>query len=476
VQRACGWPQRVGHTTAIRWARVNGYGPVCGICGHCSLNEDAINQSNIAHKNMLHELILNAIIVSAPRVPSQAPSFGGFMGPIGRHFLNIPGPSPVPDRILRAMDMPVIDHRGPKFAQLGREVLAGCQAVFKTKYPVVLYPSSGTGAWEAAIVNTLSAGDTVLMAETGHFATLWQKMAVRWGLVVDFLPGDWRHAADPAAIEARLVEDRARKIKAVMVVHNETSTGSTSNISHIRKALDDASHPALLLVDAISSLGSIDVRHDEWRIDVTVSCSQKGLMLPPGLGLNAISEKAIAASKANSMPRSYWDWGEMLSHNSRGFFPYTPATNMLYGLRESIAMLLEEGLEAVYLRHRHLAAATRAAVAAWGLEILCAEPADYSPVLTAVLMPIGHDADRFRAVALDRFNISLGAGLSKVAGKVFRIGHLGECNELSLMGALTGVEMGLTAAGVPHRAGGVAAAMAVLQDPNGANSPAFAPL
>jgi alanine-glyoxylate transaminase/serine-glyoxylate transaminase/serine-pyruvate transaminase len=398
------------------------------------------------------------------------------VGQTGRHFLNIPGPSSVPDRVLRAMDMPVIDHRGPKFAQLGMEVLAGCRAIFKTQHPVVLYPSSGTGAWEAAIVNTLSAGDTVLMAETGHFATLWQKMAVRWGLVVDFLPGDWRRAADPAAIEARLIADRARKIKAVMVVHNETSTGSTSNIARVRKALDDAGHPALLLVDTISSLGSIDVRHDEWGIDVTVSCSQKGLMLPPGLGLTAISEKALAASKTNSLPRSYWDWGEMLSPNSRGFFPYTPATNMLYGLRESIAMLLEEGLDAVFARHRRLAAATRTAVAAWGLEILCAEPADYSPVLTAVVMPAGHDADRFRAVTLERFNVSLGAGLSKVAGRVFRIGHLGECNELSLMGALTGVEMGLTAAGVPHRAGGIAAAIAVLENPNGANSSAFAPV
>jgi len=395
-------------------------------------------------------------------------------GQRGRHFLHVPGPSTVPERVLRAMDMPVIDHRGPRFAKLRMEILAGCHAIFKTSRPVVLYPSSGTGAWEAAIVNTLSHGDTVLMTETGHFATLWRQMAARWGLDVDFVPGDWRRAADPAVIEAKLAEDRAHKIKAVMVVHNETSTGSTSNILRIRKAIDAAGHPALLLVDAISSLGSIDVCHDEWGVDVTVSCSQKGLMLPPGLGFTAISEKALAASKKNTLPRSYWDWGEMLKPNTGGFFPYTPATNMLFGLRESIAMLLEEGLEAVFARHRRLAAATRAAVTAWGLEILCVEPADYSPVLTAVLMPPGHDADRFRAVALEYYNISLGAGLSKVAGKVFRIGHLGECNELSLMGALTGVEMGLTAAGVPHRSGGVAAAMAVLEARDGANSAVFA--
>jgi len=380
----------------------------------------------------------------------------------GPHFLQIPGPSPVPERILRAIGRQVIDHRSPEFARLGQEVLEGCKAVFKTSGPVIIYPSSGTGAWEAAIVNTLSPGDRVLMAETGHFATLWRQMAARWGVEVDFIPGDWRRGADPAAIEAKLAEDRGHAIKAVMVVHNETSTGATSRIAEIRRAIDAAGHPALFLVDTISSLASVDYRHDEWQVDVTVSGSQKGLMLPPGLGFTAISDKAIAASKANRMPRSYWDWGEMLKPNANGFFPYTPATNLLYGLREALAMLQEEGLDAVFARHRRLAAATRAAVRAWGLEVLCLEPAEYSPVLTAVLLPPGHDADRFRKVVLDGFNMSLGSGLGRLAGKVFRIGHLGACNELVLMGALAGVEMGLAAAGVPHRAGGVAAAMAAL--------------
>lgn len=380
----------------------------------------------------------------------------------GPHFLQIPGPSPVPERILRAIGRQVIDHRGPDFARLGQEVLEGCKAVFRTSGPVVIYPSSGTGAWEAAIVNTLSPGDRVLMAETGHFATLWRQMAARWGVEVDFIPGDWRRGADPAAIEAKLAEDRGHAVKAVMVVHNETSTGATSRIAEIRRAIDAVGHPALFLVDTISSLASVDYRHDEWQVDVTVSGSQKGLMLPPGLGFTAISDKAIAASKANRMPRSYWDWAEMLKPNAGGFFPYTPATNLLYGLREALAMLQEEGLEAVFARHRRLAAATRAAVRAWGLEVLCLEPAEYSPVLTAALMPPGHDADRFRKVVLEGFNMSLGSGLGRLAGKAFRIGHLGACNELVLMGALAGVEMGLAAAGVPHRAGGVAAAMAVL--------------
>lgn len=380
----------------------------------------------------------------------------------GPHFLQIPGPSPVPERILRAIGQQVIDHRGPDFARLGQEVLEGCKAVFKTSGPVIIYPSSGTGAWEAAIVNTLSPGDRVLMAETGHFATLWRQMAARWGVEVDFIPGDWRHGADPAAIEAKLAEDRGHAIKAVMVVHNETSTGATSRIAEIRRAIDAAGHPALFLVDTISSLASVDHRHEEWQVDVTVSGSQKGLMLPPGLGFTAISDKAIVASKASRMPRSYWDWAEMLKPNSGGFFPYTPATNLLYGLREALAMLQEEGLDAVFARHRRLAAATRAAVRAWGLEVLCLEPAEYSPVLTAVLLPPGHDADRFRKLVLDSFNMSLGSGLGRLAGKVFRIGHLGACNELVLMGALAGVEMGLAAAGVPHRASGVAAAMAAL--------------
>ncbi len=378
----------------------------------------------------------------------------------GRHFLHIPGPSPIPDRILRAIAMPIIDHRSAEFAALGKEVLEGSKTIFKTTQPVVIYPSSGTGAWEAAIVNTLSPGDTVLMAETGHFATLWKQIATRFGIEVEFIPGDWRRGADPAAIEAKLAEDKAHKIKAVMVVHNETSTGATSRVAEIRKAIDAAGHPALFMVDTISSLASVDYRHDEWQVDVTVSGSQKGLMLPPGLGFNAISEKALAASKANRLPRSYWDWQEMIKINGTGFFPYTPATNLLYGLKEALAMLREEGLDNVFARHKRLAAACRAAVSAWGLEVLCENPDEQSPVLTAVLMPPSHDADRFRKIALEKYNISLGSGLGKVAGKVFRIGHLGECNELSLLGALTGVEMGLVAAGVPHRRGGVAAAMA----------------
>jgi alanine-glyoxylate transaminase/serine-glyoxylate transaminase/serine-pyruvate transaminase len=396
---------------------------------------------------------------------------GSMSQPRGRHFLQIPGPSPVPDRVLRAMDMPVIDHRSSEFAELGKAVFEGCRKVFKTAGPVIIFPSSGTGAWEAAIVNTLSPGDKVLMVETGHFATLWRQMAARWGIEVDFVPGDWRHGAYPADIEARLAQDSTHAIKAVMVVHNETSTGVTSRIGEIRAAMDRVGHPALLLVDTISSLGSVDFRHDEWKVDVTVSCSQKGLMLPPGLGFNAISEKARAAAKTNRMPRSYWDWEEMLKPNAAGFFPYTPATNLLYGLREALAMLLEEGLDAAFARHQRLAAAARAAVAHWGLEVLCLEAAEYSPVLTAVLMPPGHDADKFRKTVLDACNMSLGSGLSKLAGKVFRIGHLGECNELTLMAALSGVEMGLSAAGVPHRAGGVDAAMKALEGPAKSNAP-----
>ncbi|ACB82813.1 MULTISPECIES: pyridoxal-phosphate-dependent aminotransferase family protein [Methylorubrum] len=381
----------------------------------------------------------------------------------GRHFLHIPGPSPVPERVLRAMDRQVIDHRGPEFGVLGREVLEGCRTIFRTKGPVVIYPGSGTGAWEATIVNTLSSGDRVLMFETGHFATLWRQMAARWGIEVEFVPGDWRHGVDPAVVEARLAEDRGHAFKAVMVVHNETSTGVTSRIPAIRKAIDAAGHPALLLVDTISSLGSVDYRHDEWGVDVTVSGSQKGLMLPPGLGFTAISDKARAAGRSNNLPRSYWDWEEMLKPNANGYFPYTPATNLLYGLREAVAMLLEEGLDNVFARHQRLAAATRAAVEAWGLEVLCRNPDEYSPVLTAVMMPDGHGADAFRALVLDKFDMSLGAGLSKLADKIFRIGHLGETNDLTLMGALSGVEMGLAAAGVPHQRGGVLAAMASLR-------------
>jgi alanine-glyoxylate transaminase / serine-glyoxylate transaminase / serine-pyruvate transaminase len=392
--------------------------------------------------------------------------------PTGRHFLQIPGPSPVPDRILRAMDMPVIDHRSEEFAGLARTVLEGSQKIFQTSGPVLIFPSSGTGAWEAAIVNTLSPGDKVLMVETGHFATLWRNMALRWGIEVDFLRGDWRRGADPAEVETRLAADKSHAIKAVMVVHNETSTGATSRIAEIRAAMDLVGHPALLMVDTISSLGSVDYRHEEWKVDVSVSCSQKGFMLPPGLGFNAISEKARAASKTNKMPRSYWDWEEMLKPNAKGFFPYTPATNLLYGLREAIAMLLGEGLDKVFARHQRLAAATRTAVGHWGLEVLCQEPLDYSPVLTAVLMPPGHDADQFRKIVLDNFNMSLGSGLSKVAGKVFRIGHLGECNELTLLAALTGVEMGLSVAGVPHRSGGVDAAMSFLEQRTQSNTAA----
>lgn len=380
----------------------------------------------------------------------------------GRHFLQIPGPTNVPDRVLRAMDRPTIDHRGPQFARLAAEILDGLRPVFGTKGPVIIFPSSGTGAWEAAIVNTLKAGDKVLMFETGHFATLWKKMAERLGLSVDFVPGDWRHGVDPGVVESKLREDRQAAVKAVMVVHNETSTGITSRIPLIRQAIDRARHDALLMVDTISSLASIDYRHSEWGVDVTVSCSQKGLMLPPGLGFNAVSDKALSAAKQGGMPRSYWDWDEMVKNNASGFFPYTPATNLLYGLREALAMLREEGLPNVFARHARHAEATRRAVSAWGLEILCAEPAEYSNVLTAVMMPQGHDADAFRADALERFDISLGTGLAKLAGKVFRIGHLGDLNDLTLMGALAGVEMGLALAGVPHRSGGVQEAMKYL--------------
>ncbi len=369
----------------------------------------------------------------------------------------------MPDRVLRAMDFPTIDHRGPEFGRLGLEVIEGSKKVFQTKNPVVIYPSSGTGAWEAAIVNTLSPGDKVLMAETGHFATLWRNMAHAHGLEVEFLEGDWRHGANPDAIGARLAEDRDFQIKAVMVVHNETSTGVASRIAEIRRAIDSAHHPALFLVDTISSLASIDYRHDEWGVDVTVSCSQKGLMLPPGLGFNAISDKAIAASKSNKFRRSYWNWDEILKSNARGYWPYTPATNLLYGLKEAVSMLLEEGLDNVFARHARHAKATRAAVRAWDFEILCLDPREYSGVLTAVIMPSGKGADRYREIVLDNFDMSLGAGLSKLADKVFRIGHLGHFNDLTLMGTLSGVEMGLSAAGVPHKSGGVLAAMDVLK-------------
>ncbi len=377
----------------------------------------------------------------------------------GRHFLQIPGPTNVPDRILRAIDRPTIDHRGPEFGELGAEILAGLKKIFRTEEPVIVYPASGTGAWEAALVNTLSVGDRVLMYETGHFATLWRRLAERLGLEVDFLPGDWRRGVDPEAVEARLAEDGARRIKAVCVVHNETSTGVTSAIPAIREAIDRAGHPALFMVDTISSLASIDYRHDEWGVDVTVAGSQKGLMLPPGLSFNAIGAKARKASETAGLPRSYWRWEEMLAANVRGYFPYTPATNLLYGLREAIAMLEEEGLDNVLARHARHAEATRRAVRAWGLETQCADPAAYSNSLTAVLMPEGHDADAFRKIVRERLDMSLGNGLGKVQGRVFRIGHLGDFNDLMLAGTLCGIEMGLELSGVPHRKGGVIAAL-----------------
>jgi len=380
-------------------------------------------------------------------------------GRSGRHFLQIPGPTNVPERVLRAMSRPTIDHRGPEFARLAREVGEGLKAVFQTTGPVVIYPSSGTGAWEAALVNTLSPGDRVLMFETGHFATLWRDMAVRLGLEVDFVPGDWRRGVDPAAVEAKLAEDRGRAIRAVAIVHNETSTGVTSQVAEVRQRMDRVGHPALLLVDTISSLGSMPYAHDAWGIDVTVACSQKGLMLPPGLGLNAISGKALAAGKSARLPRSYWDWAPMLRDNQAGFFPYTPATNLLYGLREALCMLQEEGLERVFARHARHAEATRRAVDAWGLDLVCRNADEYSSSLTAVLLPDGHDADALRGRILERFDLSLGTGLGKLKGRAFRIGHLGDFNDLMLAGTLSGVEMGLGLAGVPFKRGGVMAAL-----------------
>ena len=383
----------------------------------------------------------------------------------GRHFLQIPGPTNVPDRILRAIDQPTMDHRGPEFATLGRGVIDGMKTIFQTEADVVIFPASGTGAWEAALVNTLSPGDQVLMYETGQFASLWCELAGRLGLKVELLPGDWRHGADAEAIEARLAEDKQHRIKAVAVVHNETSTGAVSRIPLIRQAIDRCAHPALLMVDTISSLASIDYRHDEWGVDVTIAGSQKGLMLPPGLSFNAISSKALRASQSATLPRSYWDWQAQLGPNQQGYFPYTPATNLLYGLREAIAMLHEEGLPNVFARHARHGAATRAAVQAWGLEVLCNNPAEYSGSLTAVLMPAGKDADQFRTTVLERFDMSLGTGLGKVKGKVFRIGHLGDFNDLTLMGTLCGVEMGLQLVGVNLAAPGTQAAMDTLRSP-----------
>jgi alanine-glyoxylate transaminase/serine-glyoxylate transaminase/serine-pyruvate transaminase len=377
----------------------------------------------------------------------------------GRHFLQIPGPTNVPDRVLRAMDNPTMDHRGPDFGRFGKALLEKLRMVFQTGQPVVIYPASGTGAWEAALANTLSPGDRVLMVETGWFASLWKEMAERLGLRPELLRTDWRRGADPSAIEARLREDRAHEIRAVCVVHNETSTGCASRIEEVRRALDAAGHPALLLVDTISSLGSIDYRHDEWGVDVTVAGSQKGLMLPPGLSFNAISQKALKAAEGARLPRSFWDWRPMLAANATGYFPYTPATNLLYGLDAAVDMLAEEGLENVFARHDRFAEATRRAVRHWGLEIQCEEPRHYSSSLTAVRLPEGHSANALRATILERHNMSLGNGLGPLNDRVFRIGHLGDFGDLQLVGTLGGVEMGLRAAGIPHRAGGVQAAM-----------------
>ena len=377
----------------------------------------------------------------------------------GRHFLQIPGPTNMPDRVLRAMDRAIIDHRGPEFGELGKRVLDKIKLVFKTSQPVVMYPGSGTGAWEAAIVNTLNAGDKVLMFETGQFSSLWWEIAQKFNLDIDFVPGDWRTGVDPKVVEQKLNEDKDKKIKAVFVVHNETSTGVASRIGEIRKAMDNANHPALFMVDTISSLASIDYRHEEWKVDVTVGGSQKGLLLPPGLSFNAISGKALEAHKNAKQPKHYWDWKPMLENNKNGFFPFTPATNLVYGLEEALDMLMEEGLDNVFARHARHSEATRLAVKAWGLEILCKNPEEYSNSLTAVLVPEGCDADHLRKVILDEYDMSLGMGLNKVKGKVFRIGHLGDFNDLMLAGTLSGVEMGLKKAGVPYKPGGIMAAL-----------------
>ncbi|WP_454732920.1 MULTISPECIES: pyridoxal-phosphate-dependent aminotransferase family protein [Cupriavidus] len=383
--------------------------------------------------------------------------------PAGRHYLQIPGPSPVPDRILRAISYPTIDHRGPEFGALGLKVLEGIKTIFKTRHPVIIYPASGTGAWEAALTNTLSPGDKVLMYETGHFATLWDKMARNLGLQPEFLglPGieGWRRGVNAQMIQARLEADAGHEIKAVCVVHNETSTGVTSNIAAVRQAIDAARHPALLMVDTISSLASADYRHDEWGVDVTISGSQKGLMLPPGISFNALSPKAIEASRQSKLPKAFFGWAEILEMNKTGYWPYTPNTNLLYGLSEAIDMILAEGLDNVFARHQRLGEAARRAVRAWGLEIQCADPEVYSPVLTGVMMPPGVDADMVRRVTYERFDISLGAGLGKLRGLMFRIGHLGDCNDLTLMAALSGCEMGLKIAGVKLEGSGVAAAL-----------------
>jgi alanine-glyoxylate transaminase / serine-glyoxylate transaminase / serine-pyruvate transaminase len=379
--------------------------------------------------------------------------------PIGRHFLHIPGPTPLPDRVLRAMDTPIIDHRGPEFAKLAKRCLDGIKTIFKTTNPVIIYTATGTGAWEGALVNTLSPGDRVLIVETGQFALQWKNMAAKYGLVPEVISTDWRIGADPAAIEAKLRDDKNHEIKAVCVLHNETATGCLSPVVEIRKAIDRAKHPALYFVDTISSLASADYRHDEWGVDVTIGGAQKGLMLPPGMSFNAVSDKALAASKTAKLPKSFWAWDEMIAMNKSGFFPYTPATQMLHGLATAIDMLHEEGLENVFARHNLLAEATRRAVRAWGLEIICRDSKYYSPTVTGVLLPEGHNADAFRNLALERFNISYGSSFGPFVGRYFRIGHLGDTNELMLMGALAATEMTLALAGIPHKKGGVQAAM-----------------
>ena len=377
----------------------------------------------------------------------------------GKHFLQIPGPTNIPDRVLRAMSYPTIDHRGPDFAEIAKRVLDRIKRIFKTTQPVVMYPASGTGAWEAAIVNTLNPGDKILMFETGQFSYLWAEQAKKFSLVVDFVPGDWRYGADPKIVEQKLSEDKGHKIKALLVLHNETATGIVSNIGKIRKAMDSAKHPALLLVDTISSLASIDYRHDEWKVDVTIAGSQKGLLLPPGLSFNAISQKALDAYSKSTMQKAYWDWKPMLENNKNGFFPYTPSTNLIFGLDEALNILMEEGLENIFKRHARLAEATRIAVKAWGLEILAKNPEEYSNTITAVLLPDGYDADNLRKMILDDFNMSLGMGLNKIKGKVFRIGHLGDFNDLMLAGVLAGVEMGLKKNKIPYKSGGLMSAI-----------------
>ncbi|RIA47718.1 pyridoxal-phosphate-dependent aminotransferase family protein [Dichotomicrobium thermohalophilum] len=377
----------------------------------------------------------------------------------GRHFLHIPGPTNVPDRVLRAMDRALIDHRGPEFAQLTLRLLPRLQKLFKCSGPVVIYPASGTGAWEAALVNTLSPGDKVLMADIGHFASLWKDMADRLGLEAEFLPSDWRRAADPEAIRDRLAADTGHEIKAVCVVHNETSTGCAARLPEIRRAIDDVGHPALFMVDTISSLGSMDYRHDEWKVDVSVGGSQKGMMLPPGMSFNAISQKALDASKTARLPKCYWEWNDMLSANQNGFFPYTPATNLFYALDEALTIIEEQGLDNIIARHERHAEATRRAVHAWGLELVCADPREYSSSLTSIFVPEGYSANALRAQILENFDLSLGTGLARLADRVFRIGHLGDLNDLTLIGAISGVEMGLKIAGIPHNAGGTQAAM-----------------